>query len=448
MVSPISYWGHKTCQRQKVRFFWLFSVTLTLQPIEVLCFSAMVLIIVNSVSGEYLCGCIITILMANILVPPHVSGTTNTFNGSPISLFTTFVHPSALKRVGAVLASTFLSEGKLVKEFENRLSNELGMVHPAALNSGTSALHLALEVAGVGRGDEVILAPQTFIASALTVVQVGAKPVFADIQYNTGNIDSTDIEHRITSRTKAIMVVHWGGYPCDMAEIQVIADKYNLVVIEDAAHSPGATYQNRAIGSISDYTCFSFQAIKHLTTGDGGALCARDPEKSREVFRRRWFGIDRANSPMSELGEREYDLTDIGHKYHLSDYAAALGLANLEEFAERMVQRRNLVQRYETGLQNVAGITHFEHKDDRESAHWLYGFHVENRLQFIRALRANGIAASVVHDGIDNNTLFGGKRLDLTNQRRFDDTQIHIPLHDDLTTDQVDYIVDVIKQGW
>ena len=368
--------------------------------------------------------------------------------GSAISLFTTFVHSSAQQRVGDVLASTFLSEGKLVKEFEARLNTELGMVHPAALNSGTSALHLAMEVAGVGPGDEVILAPQTFIASALTIVQVGAKPIFADIQYMCGNIDPADIEHRITPLTKAIMAVHWGGYPCDMAEIQAIAKKYNLVVIEDAAHAPGATYQGQPIGSISDYTCFSFQAIKHLTTGDGGALCARDPQKALEVFRRRWFGIDRANSPMNEVGEREYDLTDVGYKYHLSDYAAALGLANLTGFSERMTRRRGLVQQYNEGLTNVPGLTLFERKADRESAHWLYGFHVKNRLAFIRALKAKGVATSVVHDGIDHNTLFGGKRMELTNQRRFDDTQIHIPLHDDLTTEQVAYIVDAIKQGW
>ncbi|GAA4029369.1 DegT/DnrJ/EryC1/StrS family aminotransferase [Hymenobacter glaciei] len=396
----------------------------------------------------YLCGRICIILMADISAFTQTPGASTPPGGNPIPLFTTFVNASAQQRVSAVLTSTFLSEGKLVKEFESRLSAELGMVHPAALNSGTSALHLALEVAGVGPGDEVILSPQTFIASALTVVQVGAKPVFADIQYGNGNIDPADIEHRITPRTKAIMAVHWGGYPCDMNEIMAIATKHGLVVIEDAAHSPGATYQGQPIGSISDYTCFSFQAIKHLTTGDGGALCARDPAKAREVFRRRWFGIDRANSPVNELGERDYDLVDVGYKYHLSDYAAALGLANLDGFAERMVQRRARVQQYLDGLRGVAGITHFEHKTDRESAHWLFGFHVENRLEFIRAIRGKGVAVSVVHDGIDHNTLFGGRRMELTNQRRFDATQIHIPLHDDLSAEQAAYVVDVIKQGW
>ncbi|MBF9143441.1 DegT/DnrJ/EryC1/StrS family aminotransferase [Hymenobacter properus] len=366
----------------------------------------------------------------------------------PISMFSTFVHPSAPQRVAEVLASTMLSEGKQVKAFEEQLAERFGLVHPAALNSGTSALHLALEVAGVGAGDEVILSAQTFIASAITIVQTGAKPVFADIYYENGNINPADIEHRITARTKAIMAVHWGGYPCDMDEIRAIAARHGLAVIEDAAHAIGATYRGQAIGAISDYTCFSFQAIKHLTTGDGGALCALDPAKAREVFRRRWFGIDRANSPVSETGERVYDLTDVGYKYHLSDYAATLGLANLNGFEERMAHRRQLVAQYQQGLANVPGLKHFEHQSDRESANWLFGFHVENRPAFMRHLKAHGIASSVVHDGIDRNTLFGGKRMDLVQQRRFDETQVHVPLHDDLTAEQVDYIIRTIKQGW
>lgn len=365
-----------------------------------------------------------------------------------VSMFNTFVHPLAQARVAEVLNTTFLSEGKLVKDFEAKLAVELGMANPAALNSGTSALHLAMAVAGIGPGDEVIMAPQTFIASAIAVVQEGATPVFADIQYETGNINPISIKSKITKRTKAIMAVHWGGYPCDMDEIHALAQEHNLLVIEDAAHAPGATYKGRTIGSISDFTCFSFQAIKHLTTGDGGALCSINPAHTREVFRRRWFGIDRAHSPVSEIGERVYDLTDVGYKYHLSDYAAALGIANMHGFQERMTYRRQLVRQYLDGLRDVEGVTLFNHKADRESAHWLFGFHVENRLGFIRALKAKGISSSVVHDGIDKNTLFGGKRMDLANQRRFDETQIHVPLHDALVPEQIEYIIKTIKQGW
>lgn len=386
--------------------------------------------------------------MAHIATVLPVSNAGELPPGGFIPLFAAFVHPAAQQRVAEALASGFLSEGLLVKEFEARLGTELGLVHPAALNSGTSALHLALEVAGVKPGDEVIMAPQTFVASATAVVQAGARPVFADIQYRTGNLDPADVEHRITPRTKVIMAVHWAGYPCDLAEIQAIADRHGLAVVEDAAHALGATYRGKAIGSLSDYTCFSFQAIKHLTTGDGGALCARDPEKARAVLRRRWFGIDREATSVSEEGERAYDLAELGFKYHLSDYAAALGLANLDGLAQRLAARRAWARQYRAGLQHVAGLGHFEQRADRQSAHWLFGFHVDNRLAFVRALKSRGIAASVVHRGIDRNTLFGGLRLDLPQQRRFDETQVHIPMHDALSDERVAYVIEAIRQGW
>src|SRR5262249_43887055 len=160
--------------------------------------------------------------------------------------------------------------------FEQELATTLGLIRPVAVNSGTSALHLALEVAGVGSGDEVILPAQTFVASGLSILMCDAAPVFADIQPFTGNIDPGSVRAKITARTKAIMPVHWGGYPCDMDEINAIARGHDLAVIEDAAHALGAIYKGRPVGALSRFTAFSFQAIKHLTTGDGGALCCLD----------------------------------------------------------------------------------------------------------------------------------------------------------------------------
>lgn len=365
-----------------------------------------------------------------------------------IPIFNTYIDPSARENIQEVLASTFLSEGKLVKRFEEALHSELGLIHPIALNSGTSALHLAVVLAGIQPGDEVICPAQTFVASALAILQEKAIPVFADIQYQTGNICPKSIEDKITEKTKAIMVVHWGGYPCDLDEIQAIAQKYNLFVIEDAAHAIGAIYKGNSIGSISDFTCFSFQAIKHLTTGDGGALCCLNSDLAQQGFARRWFGINRANSKLSILGERLYDITSVGYKYHLNDYAAALGLANLKGFKKRLEQRRKFAQIYTDKLSRVSGIQLFERKSDRESAYWLYGFHVERRENFIRAMKDRGITASVIHQRIDKNSVFGGLNQDLFNQAEFDRTQIHIPMHDGLTNESVHYIIDSIKQGW
>lgn len=365
-----------------------------------------------------------------------------------IPIFHTYIHPSAYEHVKEVLSSTFLSEGKLVKQFEETLCNKLGLTNPIALNSGTSALHLAVVLAKIQPGDEIICPAQTFVATGTAISQEKAIPIFADIQYETGNICPKSIEAKITEKTKAIIAVHWGGYPCDLDEIHTIARKYNLAVIEDAAHAIGATYKDKPIGAISDFTCFSFQAIKHITTGDGGALCCLKDEIANQSTIARWFGIDRANAQPSILGERQYNITNVGYKYHLNDYAAALGLANLAGFLDRLNQRRKYAQTYTNALTKIAGIQLFASKADRQSAYWLYGFHVENREDFIFAMKDRGITTSVIHQRIDRNSLFGGINSDLNNQARFDDTQIHIPMHDGLTEENVDYIINSIQKGW
>jgi perosamine synthetase len=365
-----------------------------------------------------------------------------------IPLFYTFISQSAIDYIKNVLNSTYLSEGSVTKDFEFKLSSELGIINPTTVNSGTSALHLALVLAGIKPGDEVICPAQTFVASAMVIAQERAVPIFADIKYSTGNIDTESIVSKLSDRTKAIMVVHWGGYPCDLKEINDIARKHKLFVIEDAAHALGATYQDQPIGSISDFTCFSFQAIKHLTTGDGGAICCKDNNTSHLAFVKRWFGIDRENSKPSILGERIYNIDDVGYKYHLNNYCAALGLANLEGFKSRLQNRRKIAQLYRLHLGPVGGIDLFDSSPDRESSYWLFGLHVQKRADFIRALKSRGITASVVHQRIDKNSVFGGLRNDLLNQAKFEDTQVHIPIHDGLTDDEVRYIIDSIKKGW
>lgn len=365
-----------------------------------------------------------------------------------IHLHTTYIHPDAYQKVQETLTSTFLSEGKIVQDFEAMLSQKLGIVNPVALNSGTSALHLALDLAGIGPGDEVILPAQTFVASALVILQQKAKPVFADVDYLTGNIDPKSILQKITPSTKAIMPVHWAGMPCDMDEIMDIARVHNLVVIEDAAHALGATYKGKAIGSISPYTCFSFQAIKHVTTGDGGAVACNDVEKMHEAVTKRWFGIDRRHAQPSILGERQYNIESLGYKYHLNNYGAALGLANLVDFENRLSHLRSIASLYRTELGNIAGLELFDAPMDRQSAYWLFGMHVERREEFITAMKERGIVTGVVHQRIDRNSVFGGVDDSLVQQAKFDSTQIHIPLHCSIDIETAYYIVNAIKKGW
>ncbi len=365
-----------------------------------------------------------------------------------MEFFNTRISDRAIAFAAQTLQSNWVSEGPRVREFEEALTSRIGLPHPAAVNSGTAALHLALAVAGIEPGDEVILPAQTFVATGLVILMQQAVPVFADIDPMTGNIAPASIKEKITERTKAIMPVHWGGYPCEMNEINAIAQQHHLAVIEDAAHALGATYQGKVIGNISRYTAFSFQAIKHLTTGDGGALCCLDPGDARRAFARRWFGIDRANSKPSILGERIYDLTEVGYKYHMNDLAAAVGLGNFEQFPANLRRRRQIASRYFKELHGVPGLQLLDYKNDRESAYWLFTILVERREDFIRKLREKGIPSSVVHLRIDQNTVFGGIRGDLVHQEFFNDRQVAIPVHNGLKDDEVELIIKTIRSGW
>jgi perosamine synthetase len=360
----------------------------------------------------------------------------------------TTVSDAAIANAVATLRSGFISEGKQVKRFEEELAARLGLIRPVALNSGTSALHLALVLAGVKSGDEVIIPPQTFIATGMAVLQQGATPVFADIQYRTGNIDPASIRGKISPKTRAIIPVHWGGYPCDLGEIHTVASAQNLAVIEDAAHALGASYGGKPIGAVSRFTCFSFQAIKHLNTGDGGALCCLRPEDEKQARVRRWFSIDRDNSAPSFLGERVYDAADVGYKYHLNDLGAAIGLGNLEMFPKVIARLREIAGRYRREFATVPGLTLLENKDDRVSACWLFTMLLERRDDFLRALQTRGVPASVFHQRIDRHSVFGGTRQDLPNMTRFNNDQAAVPLHAGLTDEEVETVIGAVKAGW
>ena len=365
-----------------------------------------------------------------------------------MQFFDVSIADDAIAAVSDVLRSGFLSEGKRVLEFETALAAQLGLSHPVALNSGTSALHLALAVAGVGPGDEVIIPAQTFVATATVVLMQGAKIRFADIQPKTGNIDPASLANAITERTRAIIPVHWAGYPCDLDEIHQVVKDCDAAVIEDAAHAVGAVYRGRPIGSVSRFTAFSFQAIKHLTTGDGGALACLNESDEHEAKTRRWFGIDRANSAVGALGEREYDILQLGYKYHMNDFAAALGLCNLARAAANLARHREIAGIYARELMCVPGLKLLDYREDRTSSYWFFPVLVERRLQFVENLKAHGCVASVVHRRIDSNSLFGGMCGDLPGQTYFDKRHCGLPIHTKLTDDDVAQVVRTIQRGW
>jgi perosamine synthetase len=365
-----------------------------------------------------------------------------------IVMFKPYVNEKAIELATHVLRSGWVGEGPRVKEFEERIAEKVGASFSITTNSGTSALHLGLLLAGVKPGDEVITTAQTMLATTSAIIMAGAKPVYADVEYLTGNISAEDIGRHITEKTRAILAVDWGGYPCDWDAISAIGEKHNLSVIEDAAHSLGAFYKGKPVGSVAPITCFSFQAIKNLTTGDGGLVCVPEKELLERAMRLRWYGIDRAKRKPSILGEPEWNVTELGYKYHMNDVAAAIGLGNLADIDWIIERRHQIVSEYRNRLQTVQGVGLFERRSDRQSADWLFSIHVQNRDDFCQMMQKKDVMVSVVHLRIDRNTICGGERDDLPNLGRFTETHVSLPLHPYLTDDDVEYVIYSVKEGW
>lgn len=354
-----------------------------------------------------------------------------------IELFDTHITPEAERMVLAVLRSKRLSEGELVATFEKELERVFGYRNGVAVNSCTSALHLALILAGVKRGDEVILPAQTFVATGLAILYCEGIPVFADIDKNTGNISVDSVSRRITAKTKAVICVSWGGNPCDLYALEDICSHKGIKLIQDNAQALGAQYYERTITEFGDFSCFSFQAIKHITTGDGGLLVCRSDSDCERAKRLRWFGIDRQNDIPDATGERQYNLNEVGYKYHMNDYSAALGLGNLGDIQLRTLTRIAIAGYYDNNL----GVTVERYYG---SANWLYTILVNNRNELIEKLKAKGISASVVHNGIDRHPIFNSKAT-LTNQRYWDESHVCIPCHSGMTLDDAKKVVNAIN---
>lgn len=367
-----------------------------------------------------------------------------------VPMFKPYVNERAIKLVSETLRSGWIGEGPRVEEFESRLKARFGFPFCVAVNSGTSALRLALAMSGVGPGDEVITPAFTCTATNTPILEQYARPIFADIQYETGNIDPLDIEHRITEHTKAIMVVHWAGYPADLAEVREIADRHDLVVIDDAAHALGAVYRSSHIGAspFSDFTMFSFQAIKQLTTGDGGLLTMRNRGDYDEARRRRWFGIDRKYRLPRVDGLAYWPQSELGYKYQMNDVAASIGLGNLEDINWILGERRRHAGLYRKALSDVPGVTLFDMKPHRLSGNWLFTIHVENRDDFCCMMNSMGVDVNVCHSRNDIHPIFGPLRDDLPQTERFDKTNISIPLHNYMTNEDRLQVIAAIVGGW
>ncbi len=367
--------------------------------------------------------------------------------GEGIMLFYPHIPKTAIAAVTDVLNSRWIGQGPKVAQFEKEFEEKFaGKGKALAVGSGTDALHLAYIMAGLKEGDEVITPVFTCTATTIPFLYMGVNFRFADVDPKTLNINVNHVRQLVNEKTKAIVCVHYGGLPCDMNELLAIGKEYNIPVIEDAAHALGATYKGKKIGEISPLTMFSFQAIKAITTGDGGMLVIQDHSIVPKAERVRWFGIDRSNK---QKGTWENDIWEVGYKYQMTDIGAAMGLAGLHEFDQTLAYRQKLFQAYKVGLAGNADIKLLgADATDRTHAAWLCTALVERRQDFMNKLRDHKIESGQVHYRNDRYTVLGGRREDLPHMDAIEDNYIVLPLHMHMEEKDVEYICQVIKSGW
>lgn len=368
---------------------------------------------------------------------------------------TQWIDEDDIKAVCQALNLPYLTQGPLVQEFEEKVAAYCGAKYAVALNSGTSALHAACFVANISAGDEVITSPITFVASANCVLYCGGKPVFADVQTNTINIDPAEIEKKITSKTKAIIPVHFAGYPCDMVEINNVARKHNLIIIEDAAHALGAEYQGAKIGSCqySDMTVLSFHAVKHITTGEGGMVLTNDEKLYQKLIMFRTHGITR--DPLllesQDKGLWYYEMQELGFNYRITDFQCALGISQFTKLDSFVHRRREIVVQYNQAFENLAGITTLVEKKDRKSSWHIYPIQVKgDRKSIFNKLRANGIGVNVHYLPVYLQPYY--RKLGYTigecpEAEKYYERAITLPLYPKMTDDEVRKVVDLVKEN-
>ena len=365
--------------------------------------------------------------------------------GEEIRCWGVCIPDNAAEEVAKTLKSTWINTGKKEKEFREKICKRFKAPHAIACMSGTAALKIALKALGVGPGDEVVSTPFTFIATNTAILEVGATPVFADIQYETLNIDPKSVEEKITDKTKAIMCVHYAGNPVDLDELRAVAKKYNLPIVEDSAHAMTSEYKGNPIGSTGDIATFSFQCVKIVTCGDGGIVTTTNEEIYKRLKKQTWYGIDREAKRTDKLDPLPSIPDGIGYKSNMNDITATLGCAAIDYIDVPLARRKKIGELYRKEFANLDKIKLIDYKDYWKPNYQIFPVHVENRLEFAEYMWGKGIQVNVNNRRNDTYDIFGGL-CDLPNTKRADEDVILIPLHNDLTEKDVERIVEAVKK--
>ncbi|MES9603741.1 DegT/DnrJ/EryC1/StrS family aminotransferase [Actinomadura sp. NPDC000929] len=381
-----------------------------------------------------------------------------------IPLFKVAMAPDALGRISEVLDSGRLEHGPKVAEFEKALALRLGNPRVLAVNCGTSGLHLALSMVadpdrfpataqpsgGAGGPGEVLSTPLTFEATNWPILAHGLRVRWVDVDPGTLTIDLDDLAAKISPATRAIVVVHWLGYPVDLNRLREILDRaeeahgFRPVVIEDCAQAWGATYRGAPLGNHGNVCVYSFGAIKILTAGSGGLIVLPDDDLHRRARLRRWLGIER----QADRVHGDYDVAEWGYRFPMNDISAAIGLSNLEIVDGLLARTRRNAAFYDKELSGIAGVEHTERADDREPSFWAYPLKVADRTSFMRKMADAGIMTSVISRRNDAHSCVAAAREELPGLDGVHDRVVNVPVGWWLSEEERAHIADTIRSGW
>jgi dTDP-4-amino-4,6-dideoxygalactose transaminase len=337
-----------------------------------------------------------------------------------------------------------------VLEFEEELGKYLGAKYVTATNTGTSALHLALEALGIGQGDEVIVPSLTFIGSFQAISATGATPVPCDIYADTLLMDIDDVRRRITPRTKAVMPVHYAGNPCNMGALMEMKKEYGIRIVEDAAHALGSYYKGKKIGSFGDITCFSFDSIKNITCGEGGAIVCRQGELADILKQKRLCGIKRQSQASSAWKERTpfYEVKTQGFRYHMSNINAAIGLAQLKKIDSFISRRKKICRRYDSAFKEIPAITCLQINYDEVAPH-IYVIRVKNgrRDDLMDYLKNLDIETGINYIPNHFHPFYRNSSVSLPETEKAYQEILTLPLHYGLSDDDVTRVIQGVIEG-
>ena len=364
---------------------------------------------------------------------------------------------SAMVNLESVLRSGYVNEGKEVTQFSKLLSDDLGVKNLVLMNSCTSALTVAYRLAGVNIGTEVISSPMTCVATNTPITNLGAKIKWCDIFPDTGNINVDRLESLISDRTRAIVYVNWAGNPAELEKIWDIGRKYGIKVIQDAAHAYGATWKDQSVAEYADFTCYSFQAIKHLSCGDGGALVCKEDADFLLARKLKWFGYDREATKDTNgewKGQRwdaDIELGEVGYKFNMNNIAAAIGISGLQTVRDKVNAHRQNAEVYIESFSKNSFLTPLEIPKEALSSYWAFTALINSRYTKLRdelivRLNEAGIGAGLIHLPNDIYSAFSESRCDLPGVREFERRQISFPCGWWISVEESKLIAEEVKR--